>query len=75
MRPIESTALTMLLDCITDVKQWLAQSFLHLNDRKTECIVFVFGHGQSFESTLGSDKLLLILVMDRGHQSEWQQGE
>lgn len=40
MRPNENTALTKLLDCIADVKQWLALNFLHLNDSKTECILF-----------------------------------
>ena len=40
MRPNENTAFTQLLDCITDIKQWLALNFLHLNDSKTECILF-----------------------------------
>ena len=40
MCPNENNALTKLLDCITDIKQWLAQNFLHLNDSKTECILF-----------------------------------
>uniref|UniRef100_A0A8C6NT09 Reverse transcriptase domain-containing protein n=1 Tax=Nothobranchius furzeri TaxID=105023 RepID=A0A8C6NT09_NOTFU len=29
-----------LFDCLHDVKQWLADNFLHLNDSKTEVIVF-----------------------------------
>ncbi|XP_032366676.1 LOW QUALITY PROTEIN: uncharacterized protein LOC116685831 [Etheostoma spectabile] len=40
IKPNENTALTKLLDCITDIKQWLSQNFLHLNDSKTECILF-----------------------------------
>ena len=40
MCPNENNAFTKLLDCITDIKQWLAQNFLHLNDSKTECILF-----------------------------------
>ncbi|CAJ1061240.1 RNA-directed DNA polymerase from mobile element jockey [Xyrichtys novacula] len=40
MRPNENSALSHLLDCITEVKQWLALNFLHLNDSKTECILF-----------------------------------
>ena len=32
--------ITQLPDCITDVKQWLALNFLHLNDSQTECILF-----------------------------------
>ncbi len=40
MRPNESNELARLTDCISDVKQWLARNFLHLNDSKTECILF-----------------------------------
>ena len=40
MRPNENTALIQLLDCITDLKQWMALNFLHLNDSKTQCILF-----------------------------------
>jgi len=29
-----------LVDCITDIKQWFAQNFMHLNEDKTEYIVF-----------------------------------
>ena len=35
VRPNDNTASTKLLDCITDVKQWLDRNFLHLNDSKT----------------------------------------
>ncbi len=27
-------------NCIADIKQWLSQNFLYLNEDKTECIVF-----------------------------------
>lgn len=40
LRHNESSALTKLLDCLNDVKQWLGKNFLHLNDSKTECILF-----------------------------------
>ena len=40
VKPSENIAPTQLLNCITDVKQWLAQNFLHLSDSKTECILF-----------------------------------
>ena len=40
MCPNDTSALTTLLDCISDIKQWLAQNFLHLNNSKTECIFF-----------------------------------
>ena len=40
MKPNGHTAFTKLTDCITEVKQWLARNFLHLNDSKTECILF-----------------------------------
>ncbi len=29
-----------LINAIADIKQWLSSSFLHLNEDKTECIVF-----------------------------------
>uniref|UniRef100_A0A669CA98 Reverse transcriptase domain-containing protein n=1 Tax=Oreochromis niloticus TaxID=8128 RepID=A0A669CA98_ORENI len=29
-----------LLDCLTDVKAWMAKNFLNFNDRKTEAILF-----------------------------------
>uniref|UniRef100_A0A8C2BTF1 Reverse transcriptase domain-containing protein n=1 Tax=Cyprinus carpio TaxID=7962 RepID=A0A8C2BTF1_CYPCA len=35
-----STAITSLLQCLEEVKLWLAQNFLFLNEDKTEVIVF-----------------------------------
>ncbi len=35
-----STAITSLLQCLEEVKSWLAQNFLFLNEDKTEVIVF-----------------------------------
>lgn len=40
MKPHGDNAKILLLDCIADIKQWLAQNFLHLNEAKTEYIVF-----------------------------------
>ena len=40
VKPNGNSAQCSLFDCIADIKQWLAQNFLHLNDDKTECIVF-----------------------------------
>ena len=40
VKPSGNSAQCSLFDCIADIKQWLAQTFLHLNDDKTECIVF-----------------------------------
>ena len=40
VKPNSDSARSSLTDCIADIKQWLAQNFLHLNDGKTECIVF-----------------------------------
>ena len=39
MKPNGNSAQCSLFDCIADIKQWLSQNFLHLNDDKTECIV------------------------------------
>uniref|UniRef100_A0A3Q3K0Y9 Reverse transcriptase domain-containing protein n=1 Tax=Monopterus albus TaxID=43700 RepID=A0A3Q3K0Y9_MONAL len=36
----DSSLLAPLHNCIRDVKQWLSQNFLHLNESKTEYIVF-----------------------------------
>uniref|UniRef100_A0A8C6LKN1 Reverse transcriptase domain-containing protein n=1 Tax=Nothobranchius furzeri TaxID=105023 RepID=A0A8C6LKN1_NOTFU len=38
LKPQDSTK--PLFDCLHEVKQWLADNFLHLNDSKTEVIVF-----------------------------------
>ncbi len=35
-----STAITSLLQCLEEVKSWLVQNFLFLNEDKTEVIVF-----------------------------------
>ncbi len=35
-----SAAITSLLQCLEEVKSWLAQHFLFLNEDKTEVIVF-----------------------------------
>ena len=40
MKQNSNSAQCSLFDCIADIKQWLARNFLHLNDDKTECIVF-----------------------------------
>lgn len=40
LKPRGTDAQSSLLDCIADIKQWLAQNFLHLTEDKTECIVF-----------------------------------
>ena len=40
VKPNRNGAQCSLFDCIADIKQWFAQNFLHLNDDKTECIVF-----------------------------------
>ncbi|GAA6088096.1 uncharacterized protein LOC116682632, partial [Tachysurus ichikawai] len=34
------SALDPLHNCLQDIKQWLSQNFLHLNEEKTECILF-----------------------------------
>uniref|UniRef100_A0A8C9YNU4 Reverse transcriptase domain-containing protein n=1 Tax=Sander lucioperca TaxID=283035 RepID=A0A8C9YNU4_SANLU len=36
----DSVALNSLLSCITDIKLWLSENFLNLNEDKTECIIF-----------------------------------
>ncbi len=40
MRPSGSDSQRSVFDCIAHIKQWLAQNFLHLNEDKTDCIVF-----------------------------------
>ena len=40
VKPNRNSAQCSLFDCIADIKQWLAQNVLCLNDDKTECIVF-----------------------------------
>jgi len=34
------SALDPVYDCLRDIKQWLSQNFLHLNEEKTEYILF-----------------------------------
>lgn len=34
------SVLDLLYSCIQDIQSWLSQNFLHLNDSKTECIIF-----------------------------------
>ncbi|KAK7925857.1 hypothetical protein WMY93_008167 [Mugilogobius chulae] len=46
--PNAAPALDSLNNCLLDIKKWLAHNFLHLNDNKTECIVF----GQPDQVTL-----------------------
>uniref|UniRef100_A0A669CTZ7 Reverse transcriptase domain-containing protein n=1 Tax=Oreochromis niloticus TaxID=8128 RepID=A0A669CTZ7_ORENI len=36
----DSSSIRLLLDCLSDVKSWMAQNFLNFNERKTEAIVF-----------------------------------
>lgn len=38
--PTTSDALEALIDCVADIKQWLGENFLHLNEDKTEYILF-----------------------------------
>lgn len=40
LKPNTDNAQSSLLDCIADIKQWLAQNVFNLNDAKTECVVF-----------------------------------
>ena len=40
-----STAVARLNDCIKDVRTWLTQNMLKLNDKKTEVIFFTSKHG------------------------------
>ncbi|KAG5268003.1 hypothetical protein AALO_G00228360 [Alosa alosa] len=40
MKLNDSAALDSLLSCIHDIKLWLSQNFLNLNEAKTECIIF-----------------------------------
>ena len=40
-----STAVARLNDCIKDVRTWLTQNMLKLNDEKTEVILFTSKHG------------------------------
>lgn len=40
VKPNSQSAQSSLLSCVAEIKQWLAQNFLHLNDGKTECIMF-----------------------------------
>ena len=53
MKPNSNRAQCSLFDCIADIKQWLAQHFLNLNDEKTECIVF----GDTVSADFGTLKL------------------
>lgn len=38
--PNAASALDSLHNCLSAIKQWLSQNFLHLNQSKTECIIF-----------------------------------
>ena len=40
MKPNRNSAQCSLFGCMAHVKQWLAKNVLHLNENKTECIVF-----------------------------------
>ena len=40
MKANDSVALNSLLSCIADIKLWLSENFLKLNEDKTECIIF-----------------------------------
>ena len=40
IKPNDRVALDSLLSCINDIKLWLSQNFLNLNEDKTECIIF-----------------------------------
>uniref|UniRef100_A0A3B3CT04 Reverse transcriptase domain-containing protein n=1 Tax=Oryzias melastigma TaxID=30732 RepID=A0A3B3CT04_ORYME len=40
LTPGKNTSQNVLTECIQDVKQWLSQNFLYLNESKTESIVF-----------------------------------
>ena len=40
MKANDSVALHSLLSCIADIKLWLSENFLKLNEDKTECIIF-----------------------------------
>ena len=53
VKPNSNSAQCSLFDCIADIKKWLAQNFLNLNDEKTECIVF----GDTVSADFGTLKL------------------
>jgi len=40
MKMGHNSALQSLFDCFSDIKEWMSANFLHLNESKTEVIVF-----------------------------------
>ena len=40
LNPSNNDSVQTLLDCFLEVKSWLAENFLHLNETKTEAILF-----------------------------------
>lgn len=40
LKPTGNGAQKSLPDCLADIEKWLADNFLHLNEGKTECVIF-----------------------------------
>ena len=59
-------AIRTLDKCINEVKEWMLANKLKLNDSKTEFIVFVNKHDQSF---IHAKSLVLIVGEAEGSQS------
>lgn len=52
LKPNDNVSLDSLLSCIDDIRMWLSQNFLSLNNEKTECIIF--GNPNGSAVTLGA---------------------
>lgn len=46
----DKNGLEILLACLADVRSWLSNNFLHLNDGKTEAIIFGPAKGKRFQN-------------------------
>lgn len=44
LRPADPGGLAAVFDCLKDINSWMAQNFLHLNNSKTEIILFGSPH-------------------------------
>ncbi len=67
MRPKYADAAGSLTDCIHDIKLWLEQNFLHLNEEKTEYILFwesvtFYFNALTSKLSLASHKVWLLIV-------------